>query len=333
MTDLSRLKVTTSPHIHTSDNTSQIMLDVIIALIPALVVSVMVFGFRALILTCIAVVSCVSFEALYCLLLKKQVPVKDLSAVVTGILLAYCLPVSAPWWMFVIGSAFAIIVVKQLYGGIGKNFMNPALTARAFLLASWPLIMTTWTAPKTSLPLIASIPDAVSSATPMSYISNGVVPEASATDMLLGMVGGSLGETSALALLAGGVYLVYRKVITIRIPVAYLGTVALLTLAFPLGEISNVDNMIYHLLSGGVMLCAIFMASDYTTSPVTKWGQVIYGIGCGALTVFIRYFSAYPEGSTYAVLIMNILVPLIEKATSPRKFGFVKKSKKEVVAK
>lgn len=333
MTDLSRLKVTTSPHIHTADNVSQIMLDVIIALMPALVVSVMVFGFRALILTSIAVVSCVAFEAIYCLLLKKQVPVKDLSAVVTGILLAYCLPVSSPWWMVVIGSAFAIIVVKQLYGGIGKNFMNPALTARAFMLASWPLIMTTWTAPKTQLPLIVSIPDAVSSATPLSYISNGVMPEASVTDVLLGMVGGSLGETSALALLAGGLYLVYRKVITIRIPVAYLATVAVISFAFPLGEISNLDNMIYHLLSGGVMLCAIFMASDYTTSPITKWGQIIFGIGCGALTIFIRYFSAYPEGSTYAVLIMNILVPLIEKVTAPRKFGFVKNTKKEAVSK
>lgn len=333
MTDLSRLKVTTSPHIHTFDNVSQIMLDVIIALMPALVVSVMVFGFRALVLTCVAVVSCVAFEAIYCLLLKKQVPVKDLSAVVTGILLAFCLPVSSPWWMVVAGSAFSIIVVKQLYGGIGKNFMNPALAGRAFMLASWPLLMTTWTAPKASLPLFASTPDLVSSATPLSFLGEGNLPDASLIDSLLGMVGGSLGETSALALLAGGAYLVYRKVISVRIPLAYIGTVALITFAFPLGDLGHLDSMLYHLLSGGLMLCAIFMATDYTTSPVTKWGQVIFGVGCGALTVFIRYFSAYPEGATYAVLIMNILVPLIEKITVPRKFGLVKNTKKGAVAK
>ena len=333
MTDLSRLKVTTSPHIHTSDNVSQIMLDVIIALMPAMVVSVMVFGFRALILTSVSVVSCVVFESIYCLLLKKQIPVKDLSAVVTGILLSFCVPVSSPWWMIVAGAAFSIIIVKQLYGGIGKNFMNPALAGRAFMLASWPLLMTAWTAPKTSLPLIATAPDLVTSPTPLSFLSNGSLPDASVTDVLLGMVGGSLGETSALALIAGGAYLVYRKVISLRIPLAYLGTVALITFAFPLGNIGHIDSMIYNLLSGGVMLGAIFMATDYTTSPVTKMGQVIFGIGCGALTVFIRYFSAYPEGVTYAILIMNILVPLIEKITIPKKFGSVKKCKKGALCK
>ena len=329
MHDLSKLKVSSSPHIRTSEGITHIMLDVIIALMPALIVSVYVFGLRALFLVAVSVASCAAFEYLYCLILKKPNSVSDLSACVTGLLLAFCLPVSSQWWMVVVGAAFAIIIVKQLYGGIGKNFMNPALAGRAFLLASWPAAMTLWTAPRADLPLIKAVPDAVSSATPLSALSQGIAPEASFADMALGMIGGSMGEVSALALLAGGIYLVYRKVITVRIPLAYIGTVAVITFLFPKGDLGHLDSMLFSLLSGGLMLGAIFMATDYTTSPITKRGQIIYGVGCGLLTVFIRYFSAYPEGTSYAILIMNALVFLIEKISVPKKFGAHPKQKKE----
>ena len=252
--------------------------------------------------------------------MKKPVTVGDCSALVTGILLAYCLPVSSPMWMVLIGDAFAIIVVKQLYGGIGKNFMNPALSARAFLM-SFPVIMTTWPAIRTKLPLFAT-PDVVSSATPLASLKEGLMPNASLTDLALGMVGGSMGEISALALLAGGLYLISRKVITFHTPVAYLGTVALLCFLFPHGN-GRVEFMLAELCSGGLMLGAIFMATDYSTSPVTKKGQVVFGIGCGLLTVFIRFFGNMPEGVSYSILVMNATVFLIEKVTRPRKYGFV----------
>ncbi|MBR4954606.1 MAG: RnfABCDGE type electron transport complex subunit D [Clostridia bacterium] len=329
MHDLSKLKVSSSPHIRTAEGITHIMLDVIIALMPALIVSVYVFGLRALFLVAVSVASCVVFEYLYCKLLKKPNPIKDLSACVTGILLAFCLPVSAQWWMVVVGALFAIVIVKQLYGGIGKNFMNPALAGRAFLLASWPAAMTLWTAARADLPLIKAVPDAVSAATPLANLSQGIAPEASIADMALGMIGGSMGEVSALALLAGGIYLVYRKVITVRIPLTYIGTVAAITFLFPKGDLGHLDSMLFSLLSGGLMLGAIFMATDYTTSPITKRGQIIYGVGCGLLTVFIRYFSAYPEGTSYAILIMNALVFLIEKISMPKKFGAPPKQKKE----
>ena len=323
MYDLSQVKVSNSPHIRSEDSTRQIMLDVIIALIPALALAVFVFGARALVVTAVSVVGSVVFEWLYNKLLKKPCTIGNCSAIVTGMLLAYTLPVTAPLWMVLIGDLFAIVIVKALFGGIGKNFMNPALGGRAFLMASYPVFMTTWAKVRTSLPLFGTPADVVTGATPLSFMKEGNLPDVSLADAALGMVGGCLGEVSALALLAGGVWLVYRRVISLRIPVCFIGTVAVLTLIFPKGG-SGFEWMAYQLLTGGLMLGAIFMATDYASSPVTPKGQIIYGIGCGVLTVLIRYFGSYPEGVSYAILIMNCCVFLIEKISQPVKFGYVK---------
>ena len=323
MYDLSQVKVSNSPHIRSEDSTRQIMLDVIIALIPALALGVFVFGARALVVTAVSVIGSVFFEWLYNKLLKKPCTIGNCSAIVTGMLLAYTLPVTAPLWMVLIGDLFAIVIVKALFGGIGKNFMNPALGGRAFLMASYPVFMTTWAKVRTSLPLFGTPADVVTGATPLSFMKEGNLPDVSLADAALGMVGGCLGEVSALALLAGGVWLVYRRVISLRIPVCFIGTVAVLTLIFPKGG-SGFEWMAYQLLTGGLMLGAIFMATDYASSPVTPKGQIIYGIGCGVLTVLIRYFGSYPEGVSYAILIMNCCVFLIEKISQPVKFGYVK---------
>ena len=326
MADLTKLKASSSPHIRIEDNTRQIMLDVLIALLPSLALAVFVFGGRAISMVVVSVLGCVFFEWLYETLLRKPVTVSDGSACVTGVLLAYCLPVTVPVWVLLLGDLFAIIIVKQLYGGIGKNFMNPALGARAFLMASFPVMVGgVWCKVRTALPLLAT-PDVVSYATPLANLKNGILPDASLTDMALGMIGGCLGETSALALLVGGLWLLYRRVITLHIPLSFLGTVAVLSLIFPQGN-DSIQWMLSQLLSGGLMLGAIFMATDYSTSPINKKGQIAFGIGCGALTVFIRYFGSYPEGVSYAILIMNGFVFLIEKATRPRKFGYVKPAK------
>ncbi len=323
MYDLSQVKVSNSPHIRSEDSTRQIMLDVIIGLIPALALAIFVFGARALVVTAVSVIGSVFFEWLYNKLLKKPCSVGNLSAVVTGMLLAYTLPVTAPLWMVLIGDLFAIVIVKSLFGGIGKNFMNPALGGRAFLMASYPVFMTTWCKVRTSLPLFGTPADVVTGATPLSFMKEGKLPDVSMADAALGMVGGCIGEVSALALLVGGIWLVYRRVISLRIPVAFIGTVAVLTLIFPKAG-SGIEWMTYQLLSGGLMLGAIFMATDYASSPVTPKGQIIYGIGCGVLTVLIRYFGSYPEGVSYAILIMNCCVFLIEKISQPVKFGYVK---------
>ena len=323
MYDLSQVKVSNSPHIRSEDSTRQIMLDVIIALIPALALAVFVFGARALVVTAVSVVGSVVFEWLYNKLLKKPCTIGNCSAIVTGMLLAYTLPVTAPLWMVLIGDLFAIVIVKALFGGLGKNFMNPALGGRAFLMASYPVFMTTWCKVHTTLPLFGT-PDITSSATPLSFLKEGKLPDVSLGDAALGMVGGCIGEVSALALLVGGVWLVYRRVISLRIPVCFIGTVAVLTLIFPKGDGGAFNWMAYELLTGGLMLGAIFMATDYASSPVTPKGQIIYGIGCGVLTVLIRYFGSYPEGVSYAILIMNCCVFLIEKISQPVKFGYVK---------
>ena len=324
MYDLSQLKVSNSPHIRSEDSPRQIMLDVIIGLIPALLLAIFVFGPRALVTVCISVIGCVFFEWLYNRLLKKPQSIGNLSAVVTGMLLAYTLPVTAPWWMILIGDFFAIVFVKSLFGGIGKNFMTPALGGRAFLMASYPVLMTTWAKARTTLPLFGSS-DIVTSATALSSLKAGAVPtDLSMLDALLGMEGGCLGEVSAAALIVGGLWLLYRRVISLRIPVSFIGTVALLTLIFHKGDAGAVQWMVWQLLSGGLMLGAIFMATDYASSPVTPKGQIIYGIGCGVLTVMIRYFGSYPEGVSYAILIMNCCVFLIEKISQPVKFGYVK---------
>ena len=323
MNEERKLIVSSSPHIRTPRGTQQIMLDVIIALMPALIAAVIFFGIKPLIVTAVSVVSCVVFEFGYRKLLKKNPSYMDLSAVVTGILLAYCLPYTFPWWAVIIGAFFSIVLVKQLFGGIGKNIWNPALAGRAFLLVSYAVLMTTW----------SDGPDAATFATPLASLHAGALAPDSLWNMFIGNIGGSFGEVSALALLIGGAWLVYRKVISLRIPVAYVGTVAVLTLIFSRGN-NHFMWMLQNVLSGGLLLGAIFMATDYCTSPVTPNGQLIFGVGCGLLTVLIRYFGSYPEGVSFAILIMNCCTWLIDQHTAPRRFGVVgKRSKKKEDAK
>lgn len=319
------LTVSSSPHVHAADGTRDIMLDVVIALIPAMLGAVYFFGLRSLCVMAVSVAACVVFEYLYRKLLKKDTTVGDCSAIVTGVLLAMVCPVTIPYWTIIIGDFFAIVVVKQLFGGIGCNFLNPALAGRAFLF-SYPVIMTTWVAPYTSLNLIGSNADAVTAATPMSYLHQGMLPDTSVLYSFIGSVGGCLGETSAVLLLAGGVYLVVRKVISARIPLAYIATVAVIALLFPQGN-DRLQWLGYQVFSGGLMLGAIFMATDYATSPVTKGGQIVYGIGCGLITMLIRYFGSYAEGVSYAILIMNVTVLLLDKIGVPKRFGYVKPGK------
>ena len=335
MTDYKNLKLiaSSSPHIRSNEDTRSIMLDVIIALLPALAWSVYCFGWKALLLTAVSVVSCVFFEWAYRKAMKKSCMVGDLSAVVTGILLSFVCPVDLPWWVIIIGAFFSIVVVKQLYGGIGCNFLNPALAGRAALLASYATAMTTWAVPMSKLSAFGSNADAVTSSTPLAMMKNGdfatLTSTYSVVDMFLGRVGGSLGEVSALMLLLGGVYLVIRKVISWHIPVAYIATVAILTLIAAPAGISGVDYMLYNVFGGGLMLGAIFMATDYATSPVTKPGQLIFGLGCGLLTCFIRRFGSYPEGVCYSILIMNCTTWLLDKYIRPVIYGAPKKEKKE----
>lgn len=323
-------KVTSNPILRTKRDTSAIMLDVVIALVPALGVAAYQYGFHVLLLLAVSVASCVFFEWAYRRLLKKNASIGDLSAVVTGVLLVCVIPPSAPWWLPIIGAFFAIVVVKQLYGGIGKNFLNPALAARAFLTASYAMQMTTWTVP-TSL---SGVVDGITMATPLSYLEAGTALPGyySAGNMFLGSVAGCVGELSTLALLIGAAYLLIRKVITWRIPVSYIGTVAVLCLIFGHEGYGRLDWTLYNLLSGGLVLGAFFMATDYSSSPVTLTGQLVYGVGCGALTVLIRYFGSYPEGVSYAILIMNLCAWFIDQLTRPRQFGVSKEDVKAAKA-
>ncbi|MCL2081334.1 MAG: RnfABCDGE type electron transport complex subunit D [Oscillospiraceae bacterium] len=314
------LIVSSSPHVKTEDDTRSIMLDVIIALAFPLGIAIFQFGWRAAILAAVSVASCVVFEYFYRKFLKKPNSVNDLSAVVTGILLACCLPAGVPYWIPVAGAFFAIVIVKQLFGGLGKNFMNPALAGRAFL-ASWPVIMTTFPLVGVQLPLWGDIPDAMTGATPLASLKNGVLPDDMLQDLFLGQISGSMGEISAIVLLLGGFYLWVRGVITPRIPLAFIGTVAVLTYLFPAEGVAAWEFMLSHLLSGGLILGAVFMATDYSTSPVTKRGQLLFGIGCGLLTVFIRYFGSLPEGVCFSILIMNTCAWLLDKTGRPRRFG------------
>lgn len=342
MTDYKNLKLiaTSSPHIRGSETTQGIMKDVIIAMVPALAFACFNFGLRALTMTAVSVAGCIFFEWLYRKVMKKPQSVRDLSAVVTGMLLAFVSPVQIPYWMILIGDAFAIIIVKQLFGGIGKNFVNPALAGRAVLLASYAGSMTTWVDPAMDkAALFGSNVDIVTAATPLAYMK-GTDPVAlaesfgnltgtySVSQMFMGQIGGSLGEVSALMLIIGGAYLIWRKVINWQTPAAYIGTVAVLTFLFPKAG-SSLDWMLYSIFGGGLMLGAFFMATDYATSPVTKKGQVIFGIGCGLFTVFIRYFGSYNEGVCYSIMVMNLCVALIDKYTKPTRFGVVKSDKKE----
>lgn len=320
----SLLTVSPSPHIKHPDTTRTVMLDVILALVPASVWGVFFFGLRVLWVIAVCVGTAVLAEALTQLILRRPITVSDCSAAVTGLLLALNLPSTVPLWMCAIGSAFAIIVVKQLFGGIGKNFVNPALAARVFLFA-WPQEMSFFTAPEVRLGLFdfkvaADGVDVVSAATPLITLKNGQLPEVSLIDLIFGTVGGCIGEVSAILLIAGMVYLLLRRVITWHIPAAYIGTVALLTFFFPQGNM-GLDFMLSQVFSGGLLLGAIFMATDYTTSPVTTVGRIIYGVGCGLLTVFIRYFGGYPEGVSFSILIMNTLVWYLDRYTRPKRFG------------
>ena len=322
------LTISSSPHAHASTTTRTVMRDVLIALTPALAGSVYFFGFRALMVTLISVAACVFFEWAYRKVMKLDSTVWDLSAVVTGVLLAFVCPVTIPYWCVVAGAFFAIIIVKQLFGGIGQNFVNPALAARAFLM-SWPLQMTKWVVPGfENAAGIHSTADAVTGATPLAAMHQGALPQESLSDLFFGRVGGCLGETSALLLLIGLVYLLIRRVISLRIPLSFIGTVAALTFLFPMGN-PSLEWMGAQVLSGGLLLGAIFMATDYVTSPVTKLGQVVFGIGCGALTVAIRYFGGYNEGVSYAILVMNCCVVMLDRIGRPRKFGSPKKGGKK----
>ena len=320
------LTISSSPHAHSTTTTQTVMRDVLIALLPALIGSVVFFGLRALMVTLVSAAACVFFEWGYRKMMKLDNTAWDLSAVVTGVLLAFVCPPTIPYWMIVVGALFAIVLVKQLFGGIGKNFVNPALAGRAFMF-SWPVAMATWVKVgfSNAAPLVGSA-DIVTQATPLSAMHQGYFDPALGTikDLFLGNVGGCIGETSALLLLIGFVYLLVRKVISARIPVAYIATVAVLAFLFPMGN----DRLVWtaaQVFGGGLMLGAIFMATDYVTSPITKMGQIIFGIGCGVLTIAIRYFGGYSEGVSYAILIMNLCVVLLDKVGRPKKFGSPKK--------
>ena len=307
-----KLTVTSSPHIRGDFRTSRLMLDVVIALLPALAVGAWVLGIRALLVALISVAAAVVTELCYGWVLKKRNTVIDCSAMVTGLLFAMTLPVHIPLWIAAAGSAFAILAAKLMFGGLGQNIFNPALLSRALMMLLFPAALTNY-----------SGVDVVSSATPLHHMVMPALPEQSIWDMFLGNCPGSIGELSALALIAGGIYLLCRNVISRRIPLGYIGSVAILTLIFHKTD-DAVSWMLYQLFSGGLMLGAFFMATDFVTSPVTKPGQWIFGIGCGVLTVIFRYYGLFPEGVTYAILLMNLFVWVIDRYTPPRIYGYVK---------
>lgn len=305
------LTVSQAPHIRSTRTVKSIMLDVIIALTPAMIGSIYFYGINAIKLILVTVASAVAFEFGIQKLLKRETRIGDLSAVVTGILLAFNLPAQAPWWVAVFGAGFAIIIVKELFGGIGSNFMNPALAARAALVASWPGIMSTYINP-----------DGMSSATPLAILKSGAGSLPSIQRMLIGDIGGSIGETSAILLLIGAAYLIVRKVIDWKIPAIYIVTTVVMLLLLGV----DAGNLVYHILGGGLILGAFFMATDYSSTPVTPIGRIIFAFGCGLLTALIRVKGGMPEGVSYSILIMNVASPVIEKWTKPRVFGEVRKN-------
>ena len=297
-----QLKLSVSPHIHSGRSTRRIMLDVLIALLPVTAAGAVIFGLRSLLVVAVTVAACVGFEALFNLIAKKPIPVGDLSAAVTGLLLALNLPANIPLWQCVVGALFAVVVVKGLFGGLGANPVNPAITARVFMLVAFASLT------KAAFPV-----DAVSSATPLASEK-----ATSLMDLFLGNHGGAIGETCAVALLLGGVYLLVRRVITWHIPVAFIGTVFLTSF---LMEGMDATAALAAVLSGGLLIGAIFMATDYVTSPATPWGRIIFGLGAGLITFLIRYFGSYPEGVSFAILFMNILTPYITVWTRRKVFG------------
>ncbi len=329
MAESKLITVSASPHIHTSDSVNKIMYRVLLALAPAFIVSMYVFGVGALIVTSVAVVSCVLFEYLIQkYLLKSEITIMDGSAALTGVLLAFNVPSSLPIWIIIVGSLVAIGVAKLSFGGLGNNIFNPALVGRVFLLISFPSQMTSWPLPFDNQLKYA---DAVTGATPLGILKEGVgagesvmslsaqLPEFQ--DMFFGFIGGSAGEMSALALLLGGIYLLYKKVITWHIPVSVLGTIAVFTGIMWLTDTSVYEDPAFHLVTGGAILGAFYMATDMVTSPMSKKGMLIFGVGIGLLTVIIRLFGAYPEGVSFAILIMNAFVPLLDKYLKPKRFG------------
>lgn len=303
------MKSASSPHVHSELRTERIMLNVVMALLPALAVGIYRFGIRAAAVVLTSVACAVASEWLYCVATRRRSTVTDGSAAVTGLLLAMTLPVGIPLWQAAIGAIFAIVVVKALGGRLGENVFNPALSARALLMLAFPASMTHF-----------SNIDGITSATPLHRMAMSAMPEESVAELFFGRCGGCIGEISAFALLLGGAYLVSRKVISIRIPVAYLSTAAILTFLFPQSGMAA-EWMLDQLLSGGLMLGAIFMATDYATSPVTPKGRILFGVGCGALTVLFRSIGLYPEGVTYAILIMNGCAWKMDQCTAPRRFG------------
>ena len=326
-----KLIVSPAPHVHGSESTRKIMLDVIIALAPSMLVAVYFFGLSAIQLLLVSVLVCVGLEYLIQkYMLRRQPTVSDLSAVVTGVLLALNLPPSAPWWVAVIGGVVAIGITKMTFGGLGHNIFNPALVGRVFLLVSFPVIMTDWTVPES---IFRPGVDAVSGATPLAMIKEGLAqgqtvdqilaanPDLSYGQMLFARAGGSAGEASALALIIGFIYLLVRKVIRPHIPVTIILTVAVMSGIFWLINPEQYTDPLFNILTGGLLLGSIFMATDYVTSPMAPKGMVIYGIGIGVLTVLIRYFGSYPEGVSFAILIMNSIVPLLNKYIKPARFG------------
>lgn len=310
------LIMSSSPHIHTNSTITKIMLDVIIALVPSALMGVYFFGFRAALVIAVAVISSVAAEWIFEKITKRRNTVGDLSAVVTGLLIALNMPPHIHLWMVAVGSVFAIIIVKQMFGGLGKNFVNPALAARCFMLIAWTGAMTAFHEPFT---------DAVSSATPLALMRDSVFiphPDGLPTifQCFIGFKAGTIGEVSAVALIIGFAYLLLKRVVSIKIPLAYLLSFAVLTFFFG-KEIMNVQYLAYQLLTGGLLLGAFFMATDYTTTPTTSKGMIIFGAGCGMLTFLIRRFGGYPEGVSFSILLMNLASPLIERFTVPESFG------------
>ncbi len=332
MSDMNKLTVSASPHVRSSETTTGLMLDVIIALAPAGVAAVIIFGLPALLVIAVSVISAVLAEYVSRKVMKRDQTIGDLSAVVTGLLLAYNLPANIPLWMAALGSVIAIVVIKQMFGGIGQNFVNPALAARIILMSSFPGKMSAGAFSGTNN--IGWDIDGVTGATPMSFVglAQGGVDMENAPElmhMFLGTTSGCLGEVSALALILGGLYLIARKVISPIIPCVYVGAVAVI-MAIAFGF--DMYTVAYEVLGGGLLIGAIFMATDYTTSPITSKGKVIYALGCALITCVIRLFGSLPEGVSYSIIIMNILVPHIENMTTPLPFGAVKEKKKKEAA-
>ena len=321
------LDVAYQPQVRTGMDTRRIMINVMLALLPSLAMATWEFGMKPVLMVAVSMLSAVFYEWAYRKLLKKPETIGDCSALLTGMLLAMTLPASSPWWLPLIGNFFAIIVVKQLYGGIGKNFLNPALAGRAFLIASYANHMTTWIVPNS----LKGVVDGTTMATPMTYLYSGEAMPAylNYKNIILGNMPGCIGEISAIALLIGAAYLLIRKVITWRIPTSFIGTVVVLTFIFGHEGYSRIDWVGYNLLCGSLLLGAFFMANDYATSPVTGPGQLLYGFGCGVITVLIRYFGSYPEGVSYGILIMNLCTWAIDKAFCRHQFGV---SKEDIAA-